>query len=44
MGADAGAAGKAAQIRRGSARGTQSNNDLRRARLRPIAGGKNEPH
>lgn len=41
-GADAGNKGKAPQLRRGPARGLPSSLDSRRARLRPIAGGKSE--
>lgn len=35
---------KAAQLRHSAPRGTRSGLDSRRARLRPIAGGKSEPH
>jgi hypothetical protein len=42
-GADGGASSKAAQVRRGSGRESQSSVDSRRARLRPIVGGKSEP-
>jgi hypothetical protein len=43
-GADGGVISKAAQLRHSAARGTRSGLDSRRARLRPISGGKSEPH
>lgn len=42
-GSDGGVSNKAAQVRRGSARSSHSSVDSRRARLRPIIGGKSEP-
>lgn len=42
-GADGGVSSKAAQFRRGSARGSHSSVDSRRALLHPIMGGKSQP-